>query len=160
MKVHLGLLATLILSGLIGCSAGRQTNSNAVTPGTGTNAGTTEAVSGEGKFIGQIRMAKDDGSGLPQDRATNVFGEADQIIHCVAMLKEPKAGTRVRFSWWIVEAEGANNEKITDVDYTTGAGDSAARSHVLVPQDWPIGKYKVDVYVNGELDRTIPFSVE
>jgi hypothetical protein len=28
-----------------------------------------------------------------------------------------------------------------------------------LPQDWPAGKYKVEVYVNGDLDRTAFFSV-
>jgi hypothetical protein len=31
--------------------------------------------------------------------------------------------------------------------------------HLSLPQDWPAGKYKVEVYVNGDLDKTAFYSV-
>jgi len=160
MKFYRGWPAGLILMALVGCSGGTRTNSNIAAPSPPTNTSSAEVVLGPRQFISELRMAKDDGSGVPADASANVFGESDQTIHCVAMLKEPKSGTRIRFSWWVVEAEGAKNEKIEDVEYTTKAGEPAAHSHVLVPKDWPIGKYRVDVYVNGALDGSIPFSVQ
>ena len=154
------LVAGLIIPTLIGCSVGRQTNTNLPTNTPAASSAAVDAVTGEGKFIGEVNMAKDDGSGAPEESATTVFGEADRTIHCVTKLKEEKSGTRVRFSWWVIQAEGANNEKIRDVDYTTRARESIVHSHLTLPNDWPTGKYKVDVYVNGDLDRSIPFSVE
>lgn len=66
----------------------------------------------------------------------------------------------MRFSWWLMDADGTQNEKIKDVDYTTKALENIVHGHLTRPQDWPQGKYKVEVYVNDSLDKTIPFDVD
>ena len=55
--------------------------------------------------------------------------------------------------------EGTKNEKIKEIDYTTSAGDNVVHGHLTVPRDWPAGKYKCEVYVNGVLDKTIEYWV-
>jgi hypothetical protein len=75
-------------------------------------------------------------------------------------LAEAKAGTTMKFSWFIVDAGGSKNEKIKDIDYTTGALENIVHGHLTLPKDWPIGKYKVDVFVNGNLEKTARYSIE
>ena len=109
--------------------------------------------------IKEIHMAKDDGNGAPGEKTTT-FDSSDRTLHAVATLKESKAGTGMKFSWWIVDADGTQNKKIKDIDYTTKALENIIHGHLTLPQRWPAGKYKVQVYVNDNLDRTIPFTVE
>jgi hypothetical protein len=104
-------------------------------------------------------MAKDDGNGGPGDQTFN-FEPGDHTIHCVTTLKNSKSGTKMKFSWWIVDAGGSKNEKIKDIDYSTGALENVVHGHLTLPRDWPIGKYKVQVYVNGDLDRTVSYNVQ
>ena len=63
----------------------------------------------------------------------------------------------MKFSWWIVDAEGSKNQKIKDIDYRTKPLENIVHGHLTLPQDWPIGKYKVQVYVNGDLDKTVNY---
>jgi hypothetical protein len=103
-------------------------------------------------------MAKDNGNGQPGSEALS-FEPGDRTIHCVTTLNTPKAGTAMRFAWWIVDAGGSHNEKFKEIEYTTRAREYLVHGHLTFSRDWPIGKYKVQVYVNGDLDRTVFFDV-
>ena len=98
-------------------------------------------ISAGGK-IESIHMARDNGYGNPGDY-TDAFRVSDRTIHCVAKLAETKAGTKMKFSWFIVDADGSQNEKIKDIDYTTRALENIVHGHLTLPQDWPSGKYRV-----------------
>lgn len=120
---------------------------------TGTNSG-----SGSGP-ISKMTMAKDNGKGDPGDE-TNTFKPADHKVHCLITLKEPKEGTKVTFSWWIVDAGGSKNEKLKDLDYTTDSDVKVVHGHLSTTRDWPSGKYKVEASINGEPAKTVNFTVD
>lgn len=157
MKHHPAWLATgLLIFVVLACSLGKPKTTN-----TGSNANTTstaEAPSGSGTAIKEVHMAKDDG-GSPGSQVDS-FTPGDRTIHCVATLKEAKSGTQMKFSWWIVDADDTKNQKIKEIDYTTRALENVVHGHLTVPQDWPTGKYKVQIYINGDLDKTISYSVQ
>ena len=144
------LAAGLLLFAVLACNLGNKNNNS-------NNANTENVASGSD--IKEIYTAKDDGSGQPGDH-TNTFAPGDRTIHCVATLKEAKAGTEMKFSWWIVDADGTQNKKVKDIDYTTKALENVIHGHLSLPQDWPKGKYKVEVYVNGNLDKTVNYTVQ
>jgi hypothetical protein len=160
MKVNPVLLAGgLFLCLVLGCNLGKNKNSNVSTnSGSASNSSSSHSAS-TGDLISEIHMAKDDGSGAPGDEAT-VFTPGDRTIHCVVTLKDTKSGTRMKFSWWIVDADGAKNEKIKDIDYTTRSLENVVHGHLTLPSNWPKGKYKVEVYVNDNLDKTVFYEVE
>ena len=153
------LAVGLMLFVVIACNLGKKTtnpsanntaeanNSNASTPSTSTGA------------LSDAHMARDDGKGDPGDE-TDTFNAKDRTIHCVTTLKDPKSGTQLKFSWYVVEAEGGKNEKIRDIEYTTRALDNVVHGHLVAPRDWPPGTYKVEIYVNGNLEQTVPYSVQ
>lgn len=148
-----GLLVFVVLACGIGKNTNRSSNSNS-----NANRGAEIVDSGSGAAIKEIHMAKDEG-GKPGDQ-TDTFEPGDRTIHCVATLKESKSGTTMKFSWWIVDADGAQNQKIKDIDYSTRTLENIIHGHLTLPQDWPRGKYKVQVYVNGDLDKTVNYTVE
>ena len=159
MKNHPAWLAAgLLIFVVLACgnlNKNTKTNSNS-----NSNSSTsTESDLGSGLAIEDIHMAKDDGNGDPGEK-TDSFAPSDRTIHCVTNLKTAKSGTQMKFSWWIVDADGTKNKKIKDIDYTTGALENVVHGHLSLPQDWPAGKYKVQVYVNGDLDRTVFYSVK
>ena len=155
MKRHSTWLAVgLLLFVVVACNLGKKSTNESTnrsnTEGSATSANSTGVIQ-------DLHMAKDNG-GDPGDE-TNGFTPGDHTIHCVAKLAEAKAGTNLKFSWFIVDAGGSKNEKIKDVDYTTGALENIVHAHLTLPKDWPSGKYKVDVFVNGNLEKTARYSV-
>ncbi len=108
-------------------------------------------------FIKQSYMAKNN-NGKPGD-PTMSFVPGDRVIHCVLELNVAKAGTRVRFVWKTVEIEGSRNEEIKTVDYVTKPLEDKVLGNLSLPRDWPTGTYKVEIYLNGTLAKTINYRV-
>src|SRR5205085_311452 len=97
----------------------------------------------------------------PDGDATTTFNSTDHTVYAIAELNKLAAGTQVRFSWIAVDVEGEEKgSKIKDIDYTTGAMENIVKAHLTLPQDWPTGQYKVEVYLNGNLEQTIEYTVE
>ncbi len=159
MKRHPAWLAAgLLIFVVLACNLGKK-STNTSTSNTNSNSSSSEPVdSGSSTVIKEIHMAKDNGKGDPGDNSLT-FSPSDRTIHCVTKLAEAKSGTKMKFSWWIVDADGSTNQKIKDIDYTTRTLENVVHAHLTLPQDWPIGKYKVEVYVNGNRERTIGYSV-
>ncbi len=158
MKRHsVWLSVGLLLFVVLACSLGKKstnvpTNRGATEDGALSDATSTGAIK-------EIHMAKDDGKGDPGDE-TKAFSPGDRTIHCVAKLAEAKAGTKMKFSWFTVDTDGSQNEKIKDIDYTTRALENIVHGHLTLPQDWPSGKYRVDLFVNDNLEKTAQYSVK
>lgn len=162
MKHHPAWLAMgLLVFVVLACNLGKKGNTNTnVNSNVNTNSqATADTNLGPGLAIKELHMAKDDGNGDPGEK-TNTFEPGDRTLHCVATLKEAKSGTQMRFSWWIVDADGSQNQKIKEINYRTRALENIVHGHLTLPQNWPTGKYKVEVYVNGDLDQTAFYTVQ
>lgn len=109
--------------------------------------------------ITEISMARDNGKG-GFGEAVDTFGPSERTIYCVISLNKPSTGTKIKFSWYIVDAGGLENSLLKEIDYTTGAEENVVHAHLTAPNDWPTGDYRVDVSVNGGPTRSIDYSVE
>lgn len=160
MKRHPAWLAVgLMLFVVLACNLGKKsTNQSANQAGESNNANSNSASTSSGA-LEDVHMARDDGKGDPGEE-TETFNANDRTIHCVTKLKDAQSGTKMKFSWFVVEAGDTRNEKIRDIDYTTRALENVVHGHLTAPRDWPVGKYKVEVYVNGNLEQTVPYTVE
>jgi hypothetical protein len=141
MKLHSGWLAAgLLVFAVLACNIGKNGNSSSSSP------------------ISEGHVAKDN-NGEPGDK-TNTFSPEDRTVHCVVTLKEAKEGTRLKFTWTIVDAQGIKDEKLKDIEYTTGAGENLVHGHLTWSKDWPSGKYKCEIDVNDHLEKTIDYFVK
>jgi hypothetical protein len=137
MKLHSGWLAVgLLIFAVMACS-------------------TSKTSSGP---ISEGHMAKDN-NGEPGDQ-TNTFAPGDRTVHCMVTLNEAKEGTRIKFAWTIVDAGDSKNEKLKDIEYTTGPKENIVHGHLTAPRDWPTGKYKCEVYVNDKSEKTIDYWIK
>ncbi len=137
MKLHSGWLAVgLLIFAVMACS-------------------TSKTSSGP---ISEGHMAKDN-NGEPGD-STNTFAPGDRTVHCLVTLSEAKEGTRIKFAWTIVEAGDSKNEKLKDIEYTTGPKENIVHGHLTAPGDWPTGKYRCEVYVSDKSEKTIDYWVK
>lgn len=83
----------------------------------------------------------------------------DAVLYAQVDLKNAPDDTVVKAVWIAVEAEGADpNYVINETEQT--AGDSMMHFKMSNTTPWPLGSYKVDIYLNGELNQTLEFTVE
>jgi len=141
MKIHSGWLAAgLLLFAVLACNVSKNTN-NSNNTNKNSNSSTSTRPANADVYIDQINMAKDE-NGEPGESTTS-FAPDEHTVHCVINLNKAKAGTKVKFTWIGVDVE---NNKV--------------HAHLTRPKDWPKGTYKVEVYINGALDKTITYTVE
>jgi hypothetical protein len=151
MKYHPGWLAAgMLIFAVLACNLSKNNNTSP-----------SKAPSGTDVRIDRISMAKDD-NGKPGD-PTDSFAPDDRTIHTVVVLNKAKEGTRIKWVWIAVNAEGfqRNQELKLDkpVELTTGPDDTNVHAHVTWSKDWPTGEYRAEVYINGVLDKTVSYSV-
>jgi hypothetical protein len=114
-----------------------------------------------GGIITQVIMAKD---AAPVTAApinpTTIF-TTSSVIHAVAKIKNAPANTKFTASWYVVDDGGADaaNTLITTSDLTTG-GTRYLDFNLTPTTTWPLGKYRVDILINDQLDQSVNFSVQ
>ena len=90
-------------------------------------------------------------------KRTSTFGPEDGFYLKVGLANAPD-DTKVKAAWTAVAAEGAEaNTPLDDVEL-----DQRQRYPHLRPakrRPWPAGDYKVDIYLNGKLDRSLRLRV-
>jgi hypothetical protein len=100
--------------------------------------------------------------GFQDNKATDTvtaFAPGD-TFHLVVQLANAPDDTKVKVVWTAVDAGGGQikDQKIDEKELTTG---SAPIDFTLVPSGtFPVGKYKVDLYLNSVLNKTIEFQVQ
>lgn len=89
--------------------------------------------------------------------ATTVFAP-DQVFYAIVELKNAPDDTTVKAIWTAVNVEGVEpNFYIAET--TLSSGDGTLTFELSNDNLWPGGQYKVDLYLNDELDRTLTFEV-
>jgi hypothetical protein len=117
-------------------------------------------VGGDGEVHVDELYAAKDGGGKAGDKTTN-FSPSERTVYAVAKLDEAKADTKIKLVWYTLEVEGQDkNTMIKDIEVTTNDEQNIVYGHLTLPQDWPKGKYKVEAYVNGKLEKTVEYSVQ
>jgi hypothetical protein len=160
MKLHSGWLAGgLLLVVVLACNTSKNSNnSNNSNSNKASNSSSNTRPANADVYVDTLSMAKDK-DGDPGDTTTS-FEPGDHTIHCVADLNKAKGGTAVKFIWKAVDVEDSKNGEIKTIDYSTKSFENKVHAHLTLPRDWPKGSYKVEVYINGALDKTISYTVE
>jgi hypothetical protein len=97
---------------------------------------------------------------------TTTFAANAPMLHCVTKVANVPDGTTVRAVWTAVTATDASGTAIKDQQIcektTPLAADGAVDFTLSVPTSgvWPAGSYKVDLYLNDKLDRTLTFTIQ
>ncbi len=103
--------------------------------------------------IDKAYMAKDEKG----NNKTSTFEQSD-VIYAIVELKNAPDDTGLKVIWYTVEVEGEEpNTKILESD-TTG---SDAQYYFSLSNDspFPIGKYKVEILLNDEVEKTLEFEI-
>jgi outer membrane usher protein FimD/PapC len=91
----------------------------------------------------------------------------DDTFAVLVFLSEPKIGTKLKAIWTIVDAGGQQDKKILEkkIELTSEAIEGvkeANRVNFSMTHDdpFPAGDYKAEIYLNGELAKTVPFKIK
>jgi hypothetical protein len=91
----------------------------------------------------------------------------DDTFAVLVFLNEPVIGTQLKAIWTIVDAGGMENKKILEknVEITPeeikGVEEPNRINFSLTHKDpFPTGDYKTEIYLNGELAKTVVFKIE
>src|ERR671933_394326 len=102
--------------------------------------------------------------GYANGRAVDVtrsFHPTDNPLHCVIHLSAISAVTKLRVGWVAVNPAGVHNYKIAEKTFTLHrAVATTVNATLSLPRKWPVGTYKVVLYLNGKVARTIGFSIQ
>ena len=123
-----------------------------------SNHGSTPTTGTGDLVVDRVYMARNYPAAAA-DITTN-FAANDRVIHCIAELNQAQAGTLVRFVWKTVSVGSSQNEAFKTVDYTTKAGESRVHGNLSLPNDWPRGTYKVEIYINNALAKSVNYSIQ
>ena len=113
--------------------------------------------SGETK-VEKITLAKDDGSGNVGETVESLT-PADRQFHATGEL-DKGADAKVKADLIAVETAQGNNVKVLSNDYEVGGIENQVHLKYSLPNDWPAGSYKIDVYVNDKLAQTKEFKIQ
>lgn len=112
-------------------------------------------------LISKVTMARDtQGEDREPVNPTTVF-QGKSVFHAVVATKNAPKNTRFGAVWYVVDVgnDGPANAKIDSSELT--AEGTRNIDFTLTPTDtWPAGSYRVDLLVNGVLDRSVTFSVK
>lgn len=99
-------------------------------------------------------MATDDGG----QNKTTVFSQNDTFWAIVTLANAPD-DTTLKAVWYAVEAENTDPNFMID-EITTTSGDGTIPFSLVNDGPWPLGKYKVELFLNDKLANTLEFQVE
>jgi hypothetical protein len=108
--------------------------------------------------ISNIRMTDDDAGKI----LTNSYAPADEFF-VFADLSGLKVGSLVEAKWYAINAAGVEANSLINIsDYHYAAGINFVSFNLTTSDgsDWPIGYYKVDIYLNGVLSGEQLFTVK
>jgi hypothetical protein len=89
-----------------------------------------------------------------------VFQPTDNPLHCVIRLERQSVGTKVKVVWTAVDANGQQNYKLSEREIVVeGSNQNTIDAFLQLSTPWPPGSYKVDVYLDDRLNKTVMFSI-
>ena len=75
-------------------------------------------------------------------------------------LAEVNPGSKIKIVWTAEKVDGVQeNSKITDSETIASSMVAGMFSYSKPPKGWPTGTYRVDLCIDGRLDKTLRFKV-
>ena len=115
------------------------------------------AQSAPAASIQNITFMRDDGTGQPGDVVTS-FSPSDHILHVHAGLDQMVLNPNGHVTWTAVDTTAGSNITIADAPLN-GIAANSFDSQLSLPQDFPVGTYRVDFYMDGQLLQSGNFQV-
>lgn len=133
-----------------------------ITPTLAAIASDICAPGNQPNFIAQVVLAKDtQGANFEPIDVTEAYDPAQATFHAVVTLKDAPKNLQLGSKWHLVEASGYKPQQIdaNTLDIADGGSRNVDFTLKGTQTAWPVGSYCVEIYANGELAVSKPFSV-
>ena len=121
-----------------------------------------QQVEFDSEYIRNVAMtASIDKSYKPQ-KITYTFDKDTQRIYCTFQLVNVDTGTSIAAEWIYLKGEANVENYLIDswTQFIEGNQNMAMYIDNHYPNGWPSGSYVLALYVNGELQGSVPFRVK
>jgi len=114
---------------------------------------------GMGINISKIRLGTEYNNGEVKGGYGNqVFRPKDHTILCVASISNPSADAKYKFVWLYYDA-AARGEKTVFEQELTNQTDKDVVGTLSSKTDWPLGHYRVEIWVDGRRLQQRPMTI-
>ena len=130
-------------------------------PSSGNCAPVTLPTETKSGYVEKITIAKDvEGEEKNPVGPTKVYGEND-VFHAVVAIIDAPADTVFKAVWYATDV-GKDADCNTHIDETelTTDGTRNLDFNLTPSQAWPVGAYRVEIFVNNTLEKVVKFSVK
>ena len=88
------------------------------------------------------------------------YAPSDKTFYCFFDLKNAPESTVVKGTWTLVSADGYSDNSEIDSATVSGSDNTYYFSLDRSADAWPVGQYKIDLYVDDNLVQTVNFEVK
>jgi hypothetical protein len=114
---------------------------------------------GTGINISKIRLGTEYTNGEVKGGYGNqIFRPRDHVILCVASISNPSADAKYKFVWLYYDA-AARGEKTVFEQELTNQTDKDVVGTLSSKTDWPLGHYRVEIWVDGRRMQQRPMTI-
>jgi hypothetical protein len=101
------------------------------------------------------------GSNFEPVGATDTFPSTQSSFHAVITIADAPKGTRIKVEWTVVDDGNPSdaNSKMGEYELTSEGSRNLDFTFKPNAGQLPVGKYKADIYLNGEANQSLVFSV-
>ncbi len=157
-----GGLVSLMLVACGGSTTTPSTSAPATAQSDAVTAQPAEATSAQSQgdvTITSVLLKRDDGSGAAGDTVEK-FVATDRKQYFEATTSSTLGpGTKVRWVFTAVDTTAGKDIKVQEVTVDVLLGNSLT-ANVSLPNDWPTGKYRADIYINDTLAKSVDYTVD
>ena len=119
------------------------------------------AISGNGVSVTTANITNAHMSKDKDDTTqTTTYAPADASFYCYFDLNNASDTTVVKGTWTAVSAEGVDPNFVIDSAEITGGSNTYVFNLDRSTDSWPVGKYKIDLYIDGKMVQTVEFEVK
>ena len=112
---------------------------------------------------GSVSTAKISSAKMSADsegtQETTVYSQ-DQTFYCIVELANAPEDTKLKAVWTAAEVDGEQPNLLIDQAEVTAGDQNVVTFDLTNSGLWPVGKYKVDLYLDDKLDQTLEFEVQ
>lgn len=139
----------MLVLGTMACDSGGVLEATEVSPEESSN----------NVVIKDVHLYRDNGSGEPGDEVTS-FKPSDRILHFEIDADNLPSGETVKWVFIAVDTSSGQNITITEIETDELLAGNQIFAQLSLPNDWPTGTYRADVYVGTEHIYTLDYSIE
>jgi len=153
-KIMIMLAVVVLLLASLACNAVSGGDNTVDTPTTNENDNSGFSVTTANITNAHLSLDADDT--IP----TEGYSPSDSDFYCYFDLNNAPESTVVKGVWTLVSADGYESNSEIDSAEITGSDNTYFFSLGGGTDPWPLGTYKIDLYVDGNWVETIEFEVQ